>query len=76
MPFSVTVWMAASLLGILDAANSITQERCCVFVSDKLDKSRHSVGFLMQSAFTGLREPRSCRNPSFRMMVQQPEAVS
>lgn len=63
MPLSVTVWMAASLLGILDAANSITQEPCRVFVSDRLDKSRHSVGFLMQSAFTGQGQTPLCRNP-------------
>ncbi|TCP28613.1 maltose/moltooligosaccharide transporter [Tenacibaculum skagerrakense] len=54
MPYSKTVWMAASLLWILDAANNIAMEPYRAFVSDKLDKSQHSLGFLMQSFFTGL----------------------
>ncbi len=54
MPYSQTVWMAASLLWILDAGNNIAMEPYRAFVSDKLDKSQHSLGFLMQSFFTGL----------------------
>jgi maltose/moltooligosaccharide transporter len=63
MPFSSTVWMAASVLWILDAANNITQEPYRAFVSDKLDKSQHSLGFLMQSAFTGLGQTLSYLTP-------------
>lgn len=54
MPFSKTIWMAASLLWILDAGNNIALEPYRAFVSDKLDKKQHSLGFLMQSFFTGL----------------------
>ncbi|UYZ61427.1 MFS transporter [Hymenobacter weizhouensis] len=54
MPFSSAVWMAASLLWILDAANNITMEPYRAFVSDKLPAPQHSVGFLTQSFFTGL----------------------
>ncbi|RYF96558.1 MAG: MFS transporter [Chitinophagaceae bacterium] len=63
MPFSSTVWMAASVLWILDAANNITQEPYRAFVSDRLDKSQHSIGFLTQSAFTGLGQTLSYLTP-------------
>ena len=63
MPHSSTVWMAASVLWILDAANNITQEPYRAFVSDKLDKSQHSLGFLTQSAFTGLGQTLSYLTP-------------
>lgn len=54
MPFSSSIWMAASLLWILDAANNIALEPYRAFISDKLDKKQHSLGFLMQSFLTGL----------------------
>jgi len=54
MPYSGTIWMAASLLWILDAGNNIAMEPYRAFVSDKLHKKQHSLGFLMQSFFTGL----------------------
>ncbi len=63
MPFSSSVWMAASILWILDAANNITQEPYRAFVSDKLDRSQHSIGFLTQSAFTGLGQTLSYLTP-------------
>ncbi len=54
MPYSQTIWMAASLLWILDAGNNIAMEPYRAFVSDKLVEKQHSIGFLMQSFFTGL----------------------
>lgn len=54
MPFSSSLWMAAGLLWILDAANNITMEPYRAFVSDKLPTHQHSIGFLSQSFFTGL----------------------
>ncbi|MGE4016775.1 MAG: MFS transporter [Cyclobacteriaceae bacterium] len=63
MPLSSTVWMAASILWILDAANNITQEPYRAFVSDKLEKEQHSLGFLTQSAFTGLGQTLSYLTP-------------
>jgi maltose/moltooligosaccharide transporter len=63
MPFSSSIWMATSILWILDAANNVTQEPYRAFVSDKLDKSQHSLGFLTQSAFTGLGQTLSYLTP-------------
>lgn len=54
MPFSTSLWMAASLLWILDASNNIAMEPYRAFVADKLVNEQHSLGFLMQSFFTGL----------------------
>ena len=53
MPYSSTIWMAASLLWILDAANNIALEPYRAFISDKLPEKQYSLGFLMQSFFTG-----------------------
>jgi maltose/moltooligosaccharide transporter len=64
MPFSSSVWMAASVLWILDAANNITQEPYRAFVSDKLDDSQYKLGYLSQSAFTGLGQTLSYLTPS------------
>ena len=54
MPFSSSIWMAASLLWILDAANNIALEPYRAFISDKLPEKQYSIGFLVQSFFTGL----------------------
>ena len=64
MPFSPTLWMAAGLLWILDAGNNVTMEPYRAFVSDKLDERQHSIGFLTQSAFTGLGQTLSYLTPS------------
>ncbi len=64
MPYSPTLWMAASLLWILDAANNVTMEPYRAFVSDKLDKPQHALGFLTQSAFTGLAQTLAYLAPS------------
>ena len=69
MPFSPTLWMAASLLWILDAANNITMEPYRAFVSDKLDASQHSLGFLTQSAFTGLGQTLAYLTPSILVVL-------
>jgi maltose/moltooligosaccharide transporter len=64
MPFSRTLWMAAGLLWILDAANNVTMEPYRAFVGDRLDPRQHSLGFLTQSAFTGLGQTLSYLTPS------------
>jgi maltose/moltooligosaccharide transporter len=69
MPFSRTLWMAASLLWILDAANNVTMEPYRAFVSDRLDASQHSIGFLTQSAFTGLGQTLSYLTPSLFVLL-------
>lgn len=64
MPYSPTLWFAASLLWMLDAANNITMEPYRAYVSDRLDESQRSIGFLTQSAFTGLAQTLSYLAPS------------
>ena len=54
MPYSQSLWMAAGLLWILDAANNIAMEPYRAFITDMLPEKQHSLGFLMQSFFTGL----------------------
>ncbi|MDE2276090.1 MAG: MFS transporter [Burkholderiales bacterium] len=65
MPFSPTLWFAAGLLWILDAANNVTMEPYRAYVSDRLDPAQHSLGFLTQSAFTGLAQTLAYLTPSF-----------
>jgi len=64
MPYSSTLWMAASLLWILDAGNNITMEPYRAYVSDRLVPDQRSVGFLTQSAFTGLAQTLAYLAPS------------
>ena len=69
MPFSPAIWAAAGLLWILDAGNNVTMEPYRAFVSDRLDPSQHSVGFLTQSAFTGLGQTLSYLTPSILVVL-------
>src|SRR6476661_2996696 len=54
MPDSSALWIAASLLWILDASINISMEPFRAFVADKLDTSQRTAGFVMQSLFIGL----------------------
>jgi maltose/moltooligosaccharide transporter len=69
MPFSRALWMAAGLLWVLDAANNVTMEPYRAFVGDRLDPSQHSLGFLTQSAFTGLGQTLSYLTPSLLVVL-------
>ncbi|MCZ2482670.1 SLC45 family MFS transporter [Aquirufa nivalisilvae] len=53
-PFSRSLWMAAGLLWILDAANNTAMEPYRAFIADKLPSEQLATGFLTQSFFTGL----------------------
>lgn len=64
MPFSTTLLMAASLLWMLDAANNVTMEPYRAYVSDRLGPAQRPLGFLCQSAFTGLAQTLSYLTPS------------
>jgi maltose/moltooligosaccharide transporter len=64
MPYSPALWVAASLLWILDAANNVTMEPYRAYVSDRLDEAQRPLGFLTQSAFTGLAQTLSYLAPS------------
>lgn len=54
MPTSTSLWMAATLLWILDASINISMEPFRAFVADKLDASQRTAGFVMQSFFIGV----------------------
>lgn len=64
MPYSRALWVAASLLWVLDAANNVTMEPYRAYVGDRLDHSQRPLGFLTQSAFTGLAQTLSYLAPS------------
>jgi maltose/moltooligosaccharide transporter len=54
MPTSTALWMAASLLWILDASINVSMEPFRAFVADKLDNSQRTAGFVIQSFFIGI----------------------
>jgi maltose/moltooligosaccharide transporter len=54
MPTSSALWMAASLLWILDASINVSMEPFRAFVADKLDVSQRTAGFVMQSLMIGI----------------------
>ena len=54
MPTSRSLWMAASLLWILDGSINISMEPFRAFVADKLNASQRTAGFVMQSLFIGI----------------------
>ena len=64
MPFSSSLLMAASLLWVLDAGNNTTMEPYRAYVSDRLNPDQHEIGFLSQSAFTGLAQCLAFLTPS------------
>ena len=64
MPYSPTLWAAASLLWLLDAGNNVTMEPYRAYVADRLEVDQQPAGFLTQSAFTGLAQCASYAAPS------------
>ena len=54
MPSSPALWVAASLLWVLDASVNVSMEPFRAFVADKLPLKQRAVGFLVQSCFIGL----------------------
>ena len=54
MPTSPTLWVAATMLWVLDAAINISMEPFRAFVADKLPPSQRTTGFVMQSFFIGI----------------------
>jgi maltose/moltooligosaccharide transporter len=69
MPYSPALWVAASLLWILDAANNVTMEPYRAYVSDRLDAAQRPMGFLTQSAFTGLAQTLAYLAPSLLVLL-------
>ncbi len=54
MPTSTSLWMAASLLWILDASINVSMEPFRAFVADKLPREQRTSGFVWQSLFIGI----------------------
>ncbi|MBX9670517.1 MAG: MFS transporter [Candidatus Obscuribacterales bacterium] len=54
MPESPELWIAASLLWVLDACINISMEPFRAFVADKLIQEQRTLGFIMQSFFIGI----------------------
>lgn len=53
MPNSPVLWMAASMLWIMDASINITMEPFRAFVGDNLPEEQRATGYAMQSFFIG-----------------------
>ncbi|MBN8806640.1 MAG: MFS transporter [Sphingomonas sp.] len=64
IPLSNSLLMALSLLWLLDAGNNITMEPYRAYVSDRLSPPQHEIGFLTQSAFTGLAQMLAFLTPA------------
>lgn len=69
MPMSPTLWFAAGLLWILDAANNVTMEPYRAYVGDRLNGDQQPLGFLTQSAFTGLAQTLAYLAPSIMVWM-------
>jgi maltose/moltooligosaccharide transporter len=54
MPFSPAVWIAASLLWMLDFSINTSMEPFRAVVGDKLPEEQRTTGFVMQSFFIGI----------------------
>ena len=54
MPTSTSLWMAASLLWILDASINVSMEPFRAFVADNLPNEQRTQGYVMQSFFIGI----------------------
>ena len=65
MPHSGTLWMAAGLLWILDAAVNVSMEPFRAFVADLLPEQQRTVGFAMQSVFIGAGAVIASKLPGF-----------
>ena len=64
MPFSSSLMMAVSMLWLMDVGNNTTMEPYRAYVSDRLNADQHQVGYLSQSAFTGLAQMLAFLTPS------------
>ena len=54
MPDAPALWIAASMLWILDASINVSMEPFRAFVADKLPDDQRTMGFVMQSFFIGI----------------------
>lgn len=76
MPNSSALWMAASLMWILDTGLNITQEPFRAFIGDKLNNQQRDLGFAVQSFFVGLGQTLANLMPTiFRLLGLTSTAV-
>jgi len=54
MPYSPALWVAASLLWIMDASFNISMEPFRALVADKLNEQQRSYGFIVQTLVIGV----------------------
>jgi maltose/moltooligosaccharide transporter len=54
MPDSVTLWVAALMLWLMDASINVTMEPFRAFVGDQLPEAQRPLGFALQSFFIGV----------------------
>src|SRR5215467_11875899 len=54
MPDAPALWVAATMLWVLDASMNISMEPFRAFVADKLPPEQRTLGFVMQSFFIGI----------------------
>jgi maltose/moltooligosaccharide transporter len=54
MPDAPALWVAATMLWVLDASINISMEPFRAFVADKLPADQRTAGFVMQSFFIGI----------------------
>ncbi|WP_249355512.1 MFS transporter [Chloracidobacterium sp. D] len=54
MPHAPALWVAATLLWVLDSSINISMEPFRAFVADRLDDEQRPLGFVMQSFFIGV----------------------
>jgi maltose/moltooligosaccharide transporter len=54
MPDAPALWVAATMLWVLDASINVSMEPFRAFVADKLPPEQRNIGFVMQSFFIGI----------------------
>jgi len=69
MPTSTSLWMAATLLWVLDASINVSMEPFRAFVADKLDVSQRTTGFVVQSLFIGIGASLANAMPLFLRLM-------
>lgn len=74
MPNSGVLWIAASLLWLLDASINITMEPFRAFVGDKLPSQQRTSGFAMQTFFIGVGSVIAALLPQLFKLIFTKEA--
>jgi maltose/moltooligosaccharide transporter len=74
MPLSSVVLMAFSLMFLLDVGNNVTMEPYRAYVNDRLNPDQRGIGFLSQSAFTGLAQTLAYLSPSILVWLGMSQA--